>query len=276
MTPNNGHDVGYIRVSSFSQNTDRQLDGLELERTFEEKASAKDADRPVLQDCIEYLRVGDCLHVHSIDRLARNLMDLQKIVTDLNSKSISITFHKENLTFTGNGDNPMNKLMLQMMGAFAEFERALIKERQREGIAKAQQKGVRFGRKPVLNDEQVEEIKTRVAGGETKSALAKKYGISRQTLYTALADSSKDEKTTKTATVSELITIASEKEFNQYGTSSSSTTLDDGTVITCELSKSHSKLKSGSWFTTKFYIVYSGKNTRSNFSKKKAVELLGE
>ena len=191
MTPSKGHDVGYIRVSSFSQNTDRQLDGLELEKIFEEKASAKDADRPVLQDCIAYLRAGDCLHIHSIDRLARNLMDLQKIVTDLNSKSISITFHKENLTFTGNGDNPMNKLMLQMMGAFAEFERSLINERQREGIAKAQQKGIRFGRKPALNDDQVEEIKSRVAGGETKSALAKEYGISRQTLYTALADSSK-------------------------------------------------------------------------------------
>ena len=77
--------------------------------------------------------------------------------------------------------------MLQMMGAFAEFERALINERQREGIAKAQQKGIRFGRKPVLNDEQVEEIKTRVAGGETKSALAKEYGVSRQTIYSALA-----------------------------------------------------------------------------------------
>lgn len=125
--------------------TDRQLDDIELEKIFEEKASAKDADRPVLQDCIDYLRAGDCLHVHSIDRLARNMMDLQKIVTDLNSKSISVTFHKEDLTFTGNGDSPMSKLMLQMMGSFAEFERSLINERQREGIAKAQQKGVRFG-----------------------------------------------------------------------------------------------------------------------------------
>lgn len=186
MTPNNGHDVGYIRVSSFSQNTDRQLDGIELEKTFEEKASAKDAKRPVLQDCIGYLRAGDCLHVHSIDRLARNLMDLQKIVQSLNEKGVSITFHKENLTFSGSNDNPMNTLMLQMMGAFAEFERSLIKERQREGIAKAKEMGKQIGRKRALSDDQVAEIKKRVDAGEAKSKLAKEYGISRQTLYTAL------------------------------------------------------------------------------------------
>ena len=187
MTPSNGHDVGYIRVSSYSQNTERQLDGLELEKVFEEKASAKDAKRPVLQECIDYLRAGDCLHAHSIDRLARNLMDLQKIVHSLNEKGVSVHFHKENLTFTGSNDNPMNKLMLQMMGAFAEFERALIKERQREGIAKAKQMGKQIGRKRVLDDAQVIEIKMKIAGGAAKSALAKEYGVSRQTLYTALA-----------------------------------------------------------------------------------------
>lgn len=186
MTPNNGHDVGYVRVSSFSQNTDRQLDGITLERVFEEKASAKDAKRPVLQECISYLRAGDCLHVHSIDRLARNLIDLQTIVTMLNDKGVSVTFHKENLTFTGTNNNPMNKLMLQMMGAFAEFERALIKERQREGIAQAQKKGIKIGRQPVLRDAQVEEIRARVDGGESKSALAKEYCVARQTIYSAL------------------------------------------------------------------------------------------
>ena len=187
MTGNNGHDVGYIRVSSFSQNTDRQLDGIQLEKTFEEKASAKDAKRPVLQECIQYLRAGDCLHVHSIDRLARNLIDLQTIVTRLNDKGVSVTFHKENLAFTGNGDNPMNKLMLQMMGAFAEFERSLIKERQKEGIAKAKQMGKQIGRQRVLGTDQLANIKARVVNGESKSALAIEYGISRQTLYTALA-----------------------------------------------------------------------------------------
>ncbi len=187
MTPTKGHDVGYVRVSSYSQNTERQLDGIELEKVFSEKASAKDAKRPILQECLSYLRNGDCLHVHSIDRLARNLIDLQTTVSSLNEKGVSVTFHKENLTFTGSDNNPMNKLMLQMMGAFAEFERALIKERQREGIAKAKAMGKQIGRKRVLDDEQISEIKIRVDAGEAKSKLAKEFGVSRQTLYTALA-----------------------------------------------------------------------------------------
>lgn len=106
-----GHCVGYIRVSSFGQNTDRQLLDISLDKIFEEKASAKDTNRPVLKDCLEYLREGDELHIHSIDRLARNLVDLQTIVSDLNGKGVSVVFHKENLTFTGNIENPMNKLM---------------------------------------------------------------------------------------------------------------------------------------------------------------------
>ena len=187
MIPSNGHDVGYVRVSSFSQNTERQLDGVTLEKVYTEKASAKDAQRPILQDCIDYLRSGDCLHVHSIDRLARNLMDLQKIVSQLNDKGVSVSFHKENLIFNGSNDNPMNKLMLQMMGAFAEFERSLLKERQREGIAKAKQRGKQIGRKRVLTDEQVKDIKTRIDNDEPKTLLAEEYGVSRQTLYTELA-----------------------------------------------------------------------------------------
>ena len=182
-----GHCVGYIRVSSFGQNTDRQLSEVSLDKIFEEKASAKDTNRPVLKDCLEYLREGDELHIHSIDRLARNLVDLQTIVSDLNGKGVSVIFHKENLTFTGNIENPMNKLMLQMMGAFAEFERNLIKERQREGIAQAQKKGVKIGRGRVLQDDQIQEIKCRVALGAVKAELAKEYEISRPTLYAVLA-----------------------------------------------------------------------------------------
>ncbi len=181
-----GQSVGYIRVSSYGQNTDRQLSEVLLDKVFEEKASAKDTMRPVLQECLDYLRNGDELHVHSIDRLARNLVDLQTIVSHLNGKGVLVVFHKENLTFTGSNENPMNKLMLQMMGAFAEFERNLIKERQREGIAQAQKKGTRIGRGRVLKDEQIQEIQGRVAGGAVKSSLAKEYKISRQTLYAAL------------------------------------------------------------------------------------------
>jgi len=186
MANGNGHNVGYVRVSSVAQNLERQLDGIALDKVFSEKASAKDTKRPVLNECIEYLRSGDVLHVHSIDRLARNLIDLQTIINILNSKGVAVKFYKECLTFTGD-DNPMNKLMLQMMGAFAEFERNLIRERQLEGIKIAQKNGVKFGRQKVLDSNQVAEIKKRIATGEQKKALAIEYGISRQTLYAAIA-----------------------------------------------------------------------------------------
>ena len=107
-------NVGYIRVSSFSQNTDRQLRDIDLDKAFEEKASAKDSNRPQLIACMEWLRDEDVLHVHSIDRLARNLQDLQNIVQALTDKGVTVVFHKENLTFSGGGSDPMKTLMLQI------------------------------------------------------------------------------------------------------------------------------------------------------------------
>ena len=180
--------VGYIRVSSYGQNTDRQLANIKLGEVFEEKASAKDAKRPVLQDCLRYLRKGDTLHVHSMDRLARNLFDLQQLVGELTDRGVSVQFHKESLTFTGE-ENPMATLLLQVMGAIAQFERALIRERQREGIAAAKANGKQVGAKPKLTGDQVEEIRQRVAEGEFKTDLAQEYGISRQTLYASLGAS---------------------------------------------------------------------------------------
>ncbi|MFK0572922.1 recombinase family protein [Endozoicomonas sp.] len=180
-----GQNVGYIRVSSVDQNTARQLDGIELNTTFEDHCSGKDTNRPQLKACLRHLRKGDQLHVHSIDRLARSLKDLQTLVEDLTEQGISIQFHKENLIFTGDS-NPMHKLMFQMMGAFAEFERGMIRERQREGIAAARKQGKQIGAKPKLSSEQMEELKDRVAAGEQKKALAQEYGVSRQTLYNLL------------------------------------------------------------------------------------------
>ncbi|MBT3024136.1 MAG: recombinase family protein [Candidatus Thiodiazotropha sp. (ex Lucina aurantia)] len=179
-------NVGYIRVSSYGQNTDRQLVGVDLQKIFEEKASAKDAQRPQLAACMEWLRDGDTLHVHSIDRLARNLSDLQQIVDELNSKGVTVRFHKEFLTFSGS-DDPMQRLMLQMMGAFAEFERALINERRREGMAAAKLKGKQIGAKRKLSFDDIASIRQRLALGESKKALAEEYSVTRQTLYTALA-----------------------------------------------------------------------------------------
>ncbi len=179
-------NVGYIRVSSYSQNTDRQLREIHLDKVFEEKASAKDSKRPQLVACMEWLRDKDVLHVHSIDRLARNLQDLQNIVQILTDKGVTVVFHKENLTFSGGASDPMKTLMLQMMGAFSEFERSLINERRKEGMAAAKAAGKQIGAKRKLSDEDVIEIKSRLASGASKSSLANQYSISRQTLYTAL------------------------------------------------------------------------------------------
>lgn len=180
-----GHQIGYVRVSSVDQNLDRQLQGITLDKTFQEKASAKDANRPVLQQCLEFLREGDTLHVHSMDRLARNNIDLQQIVNDLTARGVTVRFHKEGLNFNGQEDS-VGKLMLQIIGAVAEFERALIRERQKEGIAAAKRKGKQIGAKRKLTEAQVQEIRERADKGETKKALAQEFGISRQTLYDAL------------------------------------------------------------------------------------------
>lgn len=180
-----GQNVGYIRVSSVDQNTARQLDGIELDTTFEDQCSGKDTNRPQLKACLRHLRKGDRLHIHSIDRLARSLKDLQTLVEGLTEQGVSIQFHKECLTFSGDS-NPMHKLMFQMMGAFAEFERSMIGERQREGIAVARKKGKQIGAKPKLSSDQTDELKRRLANGEQKKALALEYGISRQTLYNLL------------------------------------------------------------------------------------------
>jgi DNA invertase Pin-like site-specific DNA recombinase len=163
-----------------------QLDGQELDKVFTDKASGRDTKRPQLQACIDYLRDGDLLVVHSMDRLARNVDDLRRMVQELTAKGVQVQFIKENLTFTGE-DSPMSNLLLSLLGAVAEFERSMIRERQREGIALAKKAGVYKGRKRVLTAEQVKEIRNRIGAGEKKARLAAEYQVSRQTLYTALA-----------------------------------------------------------------------------------------
>jgi DNA invertase Pin-like site-specific DNA recombinase len=180
-----GQIVGYVRVSSVDQNEGRQLEGLELDKVFTDKASGKDTNRPQLERALEFLREGDVLVVHSMDRLARNLDDLRSIVQKLTKRGVSVQFLKEALTFTGE-DSPMATLLLSVMGAFAEFERSLIRERQREGIALARQKGVYKGRKPSLDAGRAEELRKRAETGENKAALARQFGISRSALYTYL------------------------------------------------------------------------------------------
>jgi DNA invertase Pin-like site-specific DNA recombinase len=187
MTAAKRHEkiVGYCRVSSLDQNTERQLDGIKLDKVFTDKASGKDTNRPQLQAALEYLRDGDLFMVHSMDRLARSLDDLRRIVRELTEKGVQVQFVKEGLTFTGE-DKPMSNLLLSMLGAVAEFERSMIRERQREGIELAKKKGVYKGRKPSLTAVQIAEIRKRVRAGEKKARLAAEFRISRQTLYSAL------------------------------------------------------------------------------------------
>lgn len=181
-----GQVVGYRRVSSVDQNEARQLEGLELDKVFTDKASGKDTKRPQLERALEFLREGDVLVVHSMDRLARNLDDLRLVVLTLTKRGVSVQFMKESLTFTGE-ENAMAQLLLSVMGAFAEFERSLIRERQREGIDLAKKKGIYKGRKPSLDSAKASELRRRANNGENKAALAREFGISRAALYVYLA-----------------------------------------------------------------------------------------
>lgn len=149
-----GQHVGYIRVSTVDQNTERQLDGVALDKVFTDKVSGKDTDRPALQQLLSHVREGDTVHVHDISRMARNLQDLKNLVTEITSKGVVLHFHKESLIFTGE-DSPMQQLMLSMLGAVYEFERSMILERQREGIQKAKDAGKYKGRKRSVDRDQI-------------------------------------------------------------------------------------------------------------------------
>lgn len=179
----NHQTVGYIRVSTVEQNVARQLEGQTLDRIFTEHASGKDTNRPQLQAAISYVRDGDHFVVHSMDRLARNVEDMLRIVRQLNEKGVSVQFIKENMTFSSSTNDPRAHLMFAMLGAFAQFERELIKERQREGIAIAKAKGKYKGGIPKLNAEQVARLKEKIALGVPKAAVARDFKITRETLY---------------------------------------------------------------------------------------------
>lgn len=177
-----GKIIGYVRVSTFDQNPERQLEGILVDRLFTDQASGKDLKRPAFEELMAYVREGDQVIIHSMDRLARNLDHLRQVVNRLTTQGISVRFLKENLTFTGQ-ESPMANLMLSVMGAMAEFERSLIRERQREGVQIAKAKGLYTGRKKSLSQEQLSELQKRIAEGEKKASLARHFNISRETLY---------------------------------------------------------------------------------------------
>lgn len=187
-----GQRIGYVRVSSLEQNPQRQLEELnqsgKLDRVFQDKASGsrRGKHRPQLDACIAYLRDGDELVVSSIDRLARSLIDLRSIIDALTDKGVTVIFLHEHLSFSRSSKDPRADLMLGILGSFAEFERAIIRERQAEGIALAKKAGKYKGRRRALAKRQEQEVQERAARGESKSALAREYGVARGTIYAAI------------------------------------------------------------------------------------------
>lgn len=178
----NGKRIGYIRVSTIDQNPDRQLENIPLDKKFIEYASAKSTNRPQLKCMLEFVREDDIIIVHSMDRLARNLKDLKDLVDGLVTRKIQVHFLKENLQFSGENSATSN-LILHLMGAFAEFEYAFIRERQREGIEVAKKKGKFRGTTKKLNAEKIETLKSELLTRKSKSQIAVDLGISRFTLY---------------------------------------------------------------------------------------------
>ncbi|MDL2185623.1 recombinase family protein [Pseudomonas sp. ChxA] len=174
--------VGYVRVSSVDQNTARQLDGIACDELFTDKVSGATTERPALQEMLRFVRKGDTVHVHSIDRLARSLEDLLSLVKGLIAKGVGVQFHKEQLHFTGEA-NPMQELMLSLLGSVAQFERSMIKERQREGIAKAKEAGVYKGRVKSVDDAA---IRSSIALGVSYRDTAKALGVSLSTVQRAM------------------------------------------------------------------------------------------
>lgn len=177
-------NVGYIRVSTVDQNAVRQLDGLKLDKSFTEYASGKDKDREQLNALIDYVREGDTVHVHSIDRLARNLADLKELVNQFNDKGVSVHFHKEGMKFNGDKKDSMTNLLFNILGSFAEFERELMLERQREGIAKAKEEGKYKGRTKSVDDDAIREAMKKEGASYRK--VAKELGISLSTVQRAM------------------------------------------------------------------------------------------
>lgn len=184
--------VGYIRVSTVDQNTVRQLDGIELDKVFTEHKSGKNKDREQLTALLDYVRDGDTVHIHSIDRLARNLADLKDLVNTMNDKGVTVQFHKEGMKFNGNKSDSMSNLLFNILGSFAEFERELMLERQREGIAKAKEEGKYKGRIKTVDDTAIREAMSK--DGASFRKVAKELGVSLSTVQRAMKENAKAHK----------------------------------------------------------------------------------
>ena len=174
--------IGYIRVSTVDQNTDRQLADIELDKVFEEKVSAKTANRPELQQMLGHIREGDEIYIHDISRLARNIEDLHRLVNEIIEKGCSVHFVKENLHFSGDRTDPTQQLLLSMLGAVYQFERSIMLERQREGIAVAKAAGKFKGRPKSIDNHEIRRI---LSEGNSISKTANLLGVSMSSVQRA-------------------------------------------------------------------------------------------
>ncbi|MBG0718178.1 recombinase family protein [Microbacterium sp. 2C] len=188
--PQRTQTVGYVRVSSDDQNLARQLEAIgEVDRVFSDKVSGGSRNnRTALDECTKYIRDGDTVRVASMDRLARSLRDMRDIVDEIIGKGAAVQFVKEGQTYSPDTNDPLSQLMLHMLGAFAEFERALIRERQAEGIRIAKAEGRYRGRARKLTPVQLDEARQLISTGVPKAEVARRYEVDRSTLHRALAD----------------------------------------------------------------------------------------
>lgn len=175
--------VAYKRVSTTDQNTARQLEGMTFDKVFEDRVSGKDINRPELSAMLDYVRDGDELYVHSLDRLGRNTSDLIEVMNTLKSKGVTVIFDKNKMIFSPDISNSMNNLMFTMLSAFSQFERELMLERQREGISIAKAKGKYKGKAKTIDTEQ---IKSEIAQGLSYRKVAEKLGVSLSTVQRAI------------------------------------------------------------------------------------------
>lgn len=182
-----GQRIGYARVSTVDQNLDRQISALgDIDRLFTDEASGSSRARPGLDAALDYLRDGDELIVSSMDRLARSVRDLHDLVDELTGRGVTVAFLREAQTYRPGAADPMGRLMLSMLGAVAEFERAIIHERQAEGIAAARRRGVYARRRPTVTAELVEEVHRLVDQDVPKAVVARRLGLSRAAVYRVL------------------------------------------------------------------------------------------
>jgi len=182
-TDHKGQIVGYARVSTADQNLDRQLEALgDVDRIFTEKASGKDTRRPELQEMLVYVRDGDTVRVKSPDRLARSTVDLLGLVEKLRTKSVELEFIDNPALNTASAQG---EFMLTILAAVAQLERAMIRERQAEGIALAKKRGV-YDRTPKITRDQIKDARSKIEMSVPVAVIARQLGVARSTLYAAL------------------------------------------------------------------------------------------